>query len=257
MTQRAALLLSAGLIALAASNTASADMTPPAAESAKAVAKTPTKLNFITPDLLNPVMTVPAPYAAETPEGKAELEIVRQAIAMATPERIALAARDDAAENAGYISDVVPGFDLAKLPVTKALFDKIRTDENAEAKLFKAYFDRPRPFEVDPTIKICAAATPTPAGKTHGSYPSGHATLGFSMGIILAHLMPEKANTILKRARTYAESRVICGHHFPSDTVASQAISTAIATEMLHNPDFQTEFKAARAELVTAGLTQP
>jgi acid phosphatase (class A) len=87
------------------------------------------------------------------------------------------------------------------------------------------------------------------------SYPSGHATLGYSTGFILAALMPEKAQAILTRAKEYAWSRVVCGAHYESDIEASHVLGTELAMMMLENPAFHAQFEAAREELRAGGLT--
>lgn len=207
---------------------------------------------FATPDLMVPAALLPAPPAPETPQGQAELAMVRAAALHATPERRAKADKDGQTENVTFFADTIPGFDVAKLPATKKLFDDIATEEDVTTKSYKSYFARKRPYQVDPTIQTCG-------GEKHNtkanSYPSGHTTLGFAMGVILADLIPEKAQDILNRAKIYAENRVICGVHYPYDTVAGQSLGTALAIEMLQDANFREELAAARKELIAAGLT--
>lgn len=210
---------------------------------------------FLSAETLNPALTLPVPNAPDSAQGKAELEQVRQIVAHATPAQIAAAARDDGTENVTFFADVLPGFDIDKLPATKQLFDDVRNDENYEAKVFKTHFARLRPYELDSRISTCVPSKPTAPGKTPSSYPSGHATMGYSMAVVLAHLMPEKAEIIFARAKLYADERLICGVHFPSDTAASQVVGTVTAYNLLQNPAFKAEFDAAHAELVAAGLT--
>ena len=80
---------------------------------------------------------------------------------------------------------------------------------------------RKRPYVIDATIKAC---TPTDQDDDYASYPSEHATMGFSMGIILAHLIPEKSAAIMERANLYAENRLVCGTHHRSDIIAGQVL---------------------------------
>ena len=214
------------------------------------------KLIFVDPAHFDPALTLPAPFAPDSAEGRAELDAVRATVAAATPAEIAQAARDDGNESATYLADVLPGFDLAKLPATRKLFDDVRNDENIEAGLYKKHFARFRPYELDPTIPTCVPSKPTAPGKTPSSYPSGHGVLGYSTAVVLAHLMPEKAEVIFQRARRYGHNRVICGVHFPSDIVASQTIGTLVAYDLLGNTEFRKEYDAAHAELVAARLTQ-
>jgi acid phosphatase (class A) len=212
------------------------------------------KFIYLSPTFLaNPGLIVPPPPSAGSPEAMRDLAAVMSMQAAATPERIALAASDDKIETVWRYSDVLPGFEASKLPLTDKLFTAARNDQNIVGNVFKPFFARPRPYEIDPNIGTCV---PSNTGKPPRSYPSGHALMGYSLGIILAQLIPEKASVILERARIYGESRVICGVHFPSDIVASQAVGTAVALQLMGNPSFKAEFDAAKAELVAAGLTR-
>ena len=213
------------------------------------------ELIYLTKDFLaNPRLIVPAPFTPDSVEGKADLDLAKAIQAKATPERIAQAAWDDAHEDVWLYTDTIgPDFLESKLPATAKLFKNARNDQNIEGNVFKETFLRARPFDVDHAIKTCV---PSVYGKAPRSYPSGHTTLGYSLGILLAHLIPEKADAILNRARDYGTSRIICGVHFPSDLAASQVLGTSIALELMKNPAFMADFKAAKAELVAAGLTQ-
>jgi acid phosphatase (class A) len=129
----------------------------------------------------------------------------------------------------------------------------VDNEQSVTANIAKRYFKRNRPWAIDPTLVACDYK-PNAAPLT--SYPSGHATLSYSEGYILAALMPEKAQPILDRAQEYAYSRVVCGAHYPSDIEASHVLGTELAMTMLRNPAFAADFEAARTELKAAGLTR-
>ena len=67
--------------------------------------------------------------------------------------------------------------------------------------------------------------------------------------LVLASLMPDKAQAILERAREYAENRLVCGMHFRSDIMAGQDLGTIVAVRLMQDPRFASEMDAARAEL--------
>jgi acid phosphatase (class A) len=233
--------------------------TEPAPAAAKAAVPKPVavkqavKLNYLPADFLaHPDALVPKPPKADSPEGERDLTAMKALQAAAAPERIARAVADDKTETVWAFADVLPGFTEAKLPLTAKLFEAARLDQEEEADHFKTFFARQRPFDIDRTVKVCV---PTTYGAKPRSYPSGHATLGYSLGIVLANLIPEKAEAILTRAKAYGESRVICGVHFPADLSASQGLGTAIALEFMRSPAFKKDFAAAKAELTAAGLT--
>lgn len=218
-----------------------------------AEAKAEAHFIYLDPKPLDPAVSLPPPPAAGSPDEAFQIADVRAFIASRTPEQIAKAAKDDKTESVMFLADVLPGLDLNKLPATRKLFDEVRNDEKLEAKTYKHYFHRTRPYLVDPSIKTCVAIDP---GDAQQSYPSGHSVMGSSMGLIMAHLIPEKANLIEARVGLYLENRVACGMHFHSDVAAGETLGTAIGEQLLQNADFMKDFDAAKVELKAAGLTQ-
>jgi acid phosphatase (class A) len=165
-----------------------------------------------------------------------------------------MAKHDHDVEDPTIFSDAIgPGWDLARLPKTKFLLERVmKTDRTVSGKAKRVY-NRPRPWIVDPKIQTCAGHESGPA---RNSYPSGHAMLGYELGVVLASLIPEKGQAILARATLYSENRILCGFHFRSDITAAQQYGTVLAVEMLQHPRFHAWFLEARQELVAAGLTR-
>ena len=126
-------------------------------------------------------------------------------------------------------------------------------EEEVDSKVAKTFFHRLRPYSADTTLRTC---TPVKPGKADNSYPSGHATLAFAMGVVLAHLMPAKAQAILARSHEFAENRLVCGYHYRSDIVAGQEFGTVLAQRLMADPSFQTQMAAARRELQAAHITR-
>ena len=208
---------------------------------------------FIDPAALPAALTLPAPPADNTPRAQAELAEVKAIMAASTPQRVAQATKDSQDESAGFFGDTVPGFDLARLPATKKLFDEVRNDEDLQARLFKTWFARRRPYNVDPSITTCDPSDNTTQAT---SYPSGHATMGYTMAVVLADLVPEKGAAIQSRAQLYAENRLVCGAHYRADIVAGQVLGTLVGEDLLKAPKFQPDLEAARVELKAAGVTK-
>jgi acid phosphatase (class A) len=127
----------------------------------------------------------------------------------------------------------------------------IRNDAEIIAGRSKAWFARPRPYAVDASIAGCPYKANKPVLT---SYPSGHATNGFSYGFVLAALMPEHSTEILRRARDYADQRLVCGHHYRSDVDASAILASEFARDAYSNPEFVRRLNAVRAELRSAGF---
>jgi acid phosphatase (class A) len=182
-----------------------------------------------------------------------EIAEIYQAQRLATPAAQALAKHDNDVENSTIFSDTIgPRWDLSMLPKTKFLMQKVMAVDRSASSASKNYFHRPRPWIVDSKIQTCAGHESGPA---LNSYPSGHAMLGYELGVVLAALIPEKAQLIRARAKLYGENRILCGFHFRSDVMAGQQYGTALAGQMLQNPQFHAWFLEARSELIAAGMT--
>ena len=202
--------------------------------------------------LYDPAVLLPPPPAAGSPQAQTELAEVKQYQANATPEQRALAKSDSENENGTIYAAVLgPAWDLSKLPATSKLLADVTGSEDGFTSAPKVYFHRDRPWIVDSSIKTCAPNKPTQA---HASYPSGHATLAYGMGIVLAHVLPNHAGAIMTRTAQFAENRLICGFHFRSDIVAGQELGSLMAFGLMQTPQIQSEMAAAQSELHTAGL---
>jgi len=203
-------------------------------------------------DFYDPAHYLPPPPAAGSPRAAAELAEVKSMMADATPEQRAQAASDNDNENGTIFASVLgAGWDLSKLPATAKLIGEVTGSEGPFSDIAKTEFHRDRPWIVDPAIKTCAAHKPS---QDHASYPSGHATVGYGMGVVLASLMPSHAQAILGRSEQFAENRLVCGFHFRSDIVAGQQFGTIMAIRLMQNPQFQADMEAARTELRAAHL---
>jgi acid phosphatase (class A) len=146
--------------------------------------------------------------------------------------------------------------------VTAKLVAAVENDQKVAATEAKAYFHRTFaavldpsmvPLNCDPADVMAAAAQP--GGRKPASYPSGHATMGYTFGIVLSALMPEKSQPILARAQDYAYSRMVCGDHYRADVEASHALGNAVGIALLKNAALKPLIDASKAELRAAHLT--
>lgn len=110
---------------------------------------------------------------------------------------------------------------------------------------------RLRPYQRLKLEKVCGVnePKPDPDALKRTSYPSGHSAYGWTAALVLARVAPDKAPALLQRAADYADSRVICGMHFPSDVEAGRQLATAVVAQLDVLPEFQRDLEAARAEL--------
>lgn len=200
---------------------------------------------------LDPALILPPPPATDTPAARAELAELHAMQAARTPAMEAGARHDGDTKDASIFAGVLgPRFDLKQLPETTRLLAMVRATEKQVVDLGKSEFKRPRPWIADATITSCSRSD-----EPLSSYPSGHTSMAFSMGGVLARLMPEKAGAILARSAAYGESRIICEQHFRSDVTAGEALGLLIAERLMDKLEFKRQFAAARTELAEAGVT--
>jgi acid phosphatase (class A) len=202
--------------------------------------------SFLPPEALDISLVLPAPPAADSPAAKAELAEVRHIQAEASPARKEQA-KADIQEDAFVFANVLgPKFTKENLPAAAAFLARLRKAEGEFVNPAKKIFNRPRPPVVDPEIVPCDKLTGSPA------YPSGHATSGYLLAIVLAQAVPEKREALFLRADDYAYSRLVCGMHYPSDLEAGKISASVIAAALLANSAFEAEFAPAKAEIRTA-----
>ena len=207
-------------------------------------------LAFLSADELQPAMILPSPPVAGSPEAAREIEELHQIANQTTAERWDQAQWDNDNEDGTiFQSAIAPSFDLARLPATAKLLAEVRNEEAVAGGMAKSYFKRDRPWVLDPALKTCSRED---APQT--SYPSGHATMAYAMAVVLGRAMPAIAPQLLRRARDYSESRLICAAHFRSDIVAGQELGATVAVLLLRDSRFQADLQAAEMELRAAHL---
>jgi membrane-associated phospholipid phosphatase len=84
-----------------------------------------------------------------------------------------------------------------------------------------------------------------------GSFPSGHTTTAYSVGITLATLLPELAPEILARASEAGNNRIVLGAHSPLDVVGGRIDGQVALAARWSDAAFRSRtLEPARAELV-------
>ena len=194
-------------------------------------------------DLLELLAPPPGP---RDPGTRRELAELRQLQQSRGPARVALA-QADVEETVFRLTRVFPTpLTAAQVPKTAALFRRLGVEAGGVTAPAKQGFARPRPYTLARDLHPVCPLAPNP------SYPSGHATVGYYMGVILAAMVPEQRAAIFARAQEFAESRLICGVHYRSDIEAGRIAGTVLAALTMTDPAFQEAFAAAKAELRAA-----
>jgi acid phosphatase (class A) len=231
------------------------------AQTKPGAAKAPKTLVFLQPAQIDPGRLLPPPAKDGSDPQRSELAGVRHLVESRTPERYKQAVWDAEHEDATpFAAAIGEGFDLKKLPATARLLTGVLNDQGIAASAAKDYFRRKFPVAVAIPAQYrewtCDKDDRKPESRPLRSYPSGHATLAYSVGVVLADLIPEKSQAILARAADYAYSREVCGDHYHSDVEASHALGSAVGIMLLNSEAAKPQIEAARAELRAAGLTK-
>ncbi|WP_287326848.1 phosphatase PAP2 family protein [Mesorhizobium sp.] len=91
----------------------------------------------------------------------------------------------------------------------------------------KYFYNRPRPSEADATL---ATALPPPRSP---SYPSEHAAAAGAAATVLSYFFPEETSSFKAMAEEAAQSRVLAGVQFPSDSSAGLELGRRVAEQVI------------------------
>jgi acid phosphatase (class A) len=127
-------------------------------------------------------------------------------------------------------------------PKITSFFRGVNEDSRAIFLASKDVWNRPRPYSANPEVHAIGELPKT------GSYPSGHATRGYLVAIMLSNMAPEKSAALFARGREYGENRVVAGVHYPTDVEAGRLSASAIASAMMQNDRFRRDFNEAKSE---------
>jgi len=190
----------------------------------------------------------PAPIRDE-PRGVADREIFKLTRALKGSQRWDLAVNDVSADTASLMRDFscAAAINLTpqNAPKTAALLVKASRDTERESGAVKNFYRRQRPFQVD------QGETCQPQAEITGyDYPSGHATVGWTWGLVLAEVLHERAAPLMARARAYGDSRIVCGAHNASAVEAGRLSATATMDVVRTEQAYENAVAAARIELL-------
>lgn len=242
-SMRLRLVILAGAACAAVATCVVAQQTPPPAP--------PPVQGYLTPETAPDVSRVlPPPPAEGGPRQMQDLEIYRSTRQLQGGERWQLATNDVSYAMPDLLRDFscAAGLSLSpdNAPKTALLLRRVLRDSGTVSSGAKAVFQRKRPYLlVDGPI--CVEKTQALADTP--DYPSGHSTLGWASGLILSELMPDHATALMTRARSFGESRLVCGVHTLSAIEAGRSTGAAIVAAEHGSAEFRADLDAARVEL--------
>jgi len=194
----------------------------------------------------------PAPQEGEA-RNDLDWKVFRDLRALEGSDRWKLAQSD----NSYLPKDLVKDFSCAvgaelsaeDAPTLIAILDRMTIDAGAAAEKAKQLYQRTRPYLHNPG-SICIEKSEA-LGKSF-DYPSGHASLGWTAGLVMAQLAPDRASEVLARGRAYGESRLVCGVHNMSAVEAGRTNAAGVFAALQSSSEFHAMMTKARAEVDAA-----
>lgn len=235
------LMISAAMAALGGAGVALAQQAAP-----KAVAPAPTGyLGDKAPDTYK--ILPPSPTVG-TIRYQADRSTFLATRSLKDSERWKLAIAD--VNEAAIVQDTACAMNMEVTPQNAPKFTKImmtmRYDVRQAVNHPKDIYKRQRPYLIDEG-DICVEKSASLAASP--DYPSGHATWGWTVGLILAELLPDRSTEILSRARAFGESRLVCGVHNMSAVESGRTNGSILVAGLHGSPAFRADMEAARKEL--------
>lgn len=180
-----------------------------------------------------------------------EEEVNRSALAMHGTPRWEMATRDAVltfpavAQTFSCALNVPIGEE--RTPKLIALLRRTLRDAGRAPYDAKQRYQRARPF-MSNGKPICTPDLEA-ALRRDGSYPSGHAAIGWAFGLVLSEVSPDRANALIARGREFGKSRLVCNVHWPSDVLEGQMVGSAVVARLNAEASFRNDVSAARAEV--------
>ncbi|MFI4949798.1 MAG: phosphatase PAP2 family protein [Caulobacterales bacterium] len=197
----------------------------------------------------------PAPVAG-TSRYEADRTVYLQTRSLKDTPRWAMAQND--VNQAGILKDLACsiGVELnpANAPRTVALITRVGHDVSEATNHPKDIYKRQRPFLIDKG-ETCIAQSDLLARSP--DYPSGHNAWGWTVGLIMAELAPDRATEILARARAFGEGRLVCGVHNLSAVEAGRLNGSIVVAGLHGSPEFRRDLEAVRKEVAAARKAGP
>ena len=206
------------------------------------------------PALIDSLTLLPPPPPAGSPEQGADDAARLAARPLQGTARWQLASRDAELMFPAAAATFACALGIAVNPETTPHLNMLlrRTYVDAGLATYKAKdkYARARPFVAgnDPTC------TPKEEAmlRKDGSYPSGHAALGWAWALVLIELAPDRADALARRGVNFGQSRVVCDVHWQSDVTAGRLVASAVVAQLHANQDFTAQLGAARKEIAAA-----
>ena len=204
-------------------------------------------------------LVVPAAPTTGDPRYQADMSIFRETRKLEGSPRWKIAQSDDNLSLPGLLNAFACSLGVRltpeNAPKIAALLNRANEDAYRAADIIKRHYRHKRPFQIE-AGDVCISPQGKAALEKSPDYPSGHTTLSWETGMVLSELDPEHAIEILRRARAFGQSRVVCGVHNLSAVEAGWMTASAVFALQISAPEFTKDLAEARAEFASlkAGL---
>jgi len=190
-----------------------------------------------------PELSLPPPPADDSEKTYSEIAYLKQIAQTRSPQDIVLIAKEDHDPQRRF-------YDLLDInevehPLTFKLVKRTAAEAYLPILYFKQRFSRIRPYQLDNDLSTVID------GPGHASYPSGHATQGYLLALMLSDLLSEddpRIEALMELGTGMGARREIAGVHYPSDTEAGIALAKQLKTWLMTQPEFIEAIHAAKAE---------
>jgi len=200
------------------------------------------------------VALLPSPPLPGSPEFAADEAAYREVTPLAATPRWRLAKQDGNLQFPAAVDAFACALGITvsqqQMPRLYLLLQRTVVDAGQSTAAAKQKYQRQRPFEVADD-EICV---PSDAASLRGSasYPSGHASVGYVWGEVLAAVAPERAAAVRERGLQFGISRAVCRLHWQSDIEAGRNVGTAVMLALRDQPEFVADLEVARGEMARA-----
>lgn len=210
--------------------------------------------------LIDSLALLPPPPDAGSEAQASDDAARRAAIAIRETARWKLAARDADYTSPKSVDAFACTIGITISPTATPHLNMLlkRTLVDAGLATYKAKikYNRTRPFVAANDNTTCYPKDEEMLRKD-GSYPSGHSAYGWAWALILAEMVPDKADAIIQRGYQFGQNRIICGVHWQSDVNAGRVVASAVVAQLHTNADFKAQFGAAQKEVQAALANNP
>lgn len=208
--------------------------------------------NFLSGDSRAFVAQFAPPPASDSAQTRAELDELLKLQAQRTPAETAAARADRKKDIRQFYGALgLDAASAASLTPLRNLMQRIETDVSRYVRDAKHRFVRQRPYVIEVRLHPCIDDV-----ADNESYPSGHATYGYVVALLLADMVPERRQALLARAEEFGHHRMTCGIHFGSDVAAGRAGAEWLVRELAKGADYRAA-RSRATEALRAALKLP